>query len=88
MTSTLVARAARQVGGIVLADNDRYTNRVEIRSQSSSRLYIVAQNKKTREWSCSCPGWIFARGGIRSCKHLKAMMPLLAPVASRPALNA
>lgn len=88
MTSAIVARAARQMGGIVLADNDRYTNRVEIRSQSSSRLYIVAQNKKSKEWSCSCPGWIFPRNGVRSCKHLKAMMPLLTGAASRPALHA
>lgn len=84
MTSAIVARAARQMGGIVLADNDRYMNRVEIRSQSSDHLYIVAQNKKTKEWSCGCRGWIFNR----NCKHLKAMLPLLTAAPSRPALHA
>lgn len=88
MTAAIVARVARQMGGIVLADNDRYKNRVEIRSESSNRLYVVAQNKKTSEWSCSCPGWVFARGGVRSCKHLKAMLPLLSAPPSRPALHA
>lgn len=34
----------------LLPDNDRYTNRFEVKSESSNRLYIVAQNKSTGEW--------------------------------------
>lgn len=53
-------------GGEHLPDNRDYTNRFEIRSATSDRLYIVAQNKKTGMFSCSCPGW----KTHRTCKHL------------------
>lgn len=53
-------------GGIALPDNDQWTNRFEIRSESSNRVYIVAQNKKTGNWGCSCPGYL----SKRKCKHL------------------
>jgi len=52
-----------------LPDNDRYKNRFEIKSETSNRLYIIAQNKSNGIWSCSCPGWIIHR----KCKHLKAV---------------
>ena len=69
--------------GTALADNQLYTNRFEIASESSDRLYIVAQNKTTGEWSCSCPGWIIKRPGKeRTCKHLKAIMPMLVAAAN------
>jgi len=65
-------------GGKALEDNAQYTNRFEIASASSNRLYTVAQNKSTGEWSCSCPGWIIKKAGKeRTCKHLQALMPLL-----------
>ncbi len=56
---------------------------MEIRSETSDNLYIVAQNRKTGEWGCNCMGWKRARPGMpRSCKHLRNMLPLLlsAPV--------
>lgn len=56
-----------------LPDNKLYTNRFEIKSESSDRLYIVAQNKATGNWSCSCMGWL----RNRKCKHLTALLPLL-----------
>ena len=59
-------------------DNASHTNRMEIRSESSDRLYIVAQAKDSGEWQCSCPGWIFKRAGKeRNCKHLRAIIPAL-----------
>jgi len=63
----------------VLPDNSQYTNRLEIKSESSNRIYIVAQRISDKEWTCSCPGWIRARNGHlnRTCKHLKAIQPLL-----------
>jgi len=65
-------------GGRALEDNSQYTNRFEIASESSNRLYVVAQSKSTGEWSCSCPGWIIKRPGKeRNCKHLRALMPIL-----------
>lgn len=52
-----------------LPDNNQWTNRFEIRSSSSNRVYTVAQNKKTNKWACSCPGWI----RFKKCKHLTSM---------------
>lgn len=65
-------------GGRALPDNAQYTNRFEIASETSNRLYVVAQNKNTGEWSCSCPAWIIKKAGKeRTCKHLRAIMPEL-----------
>lgn len=52
-----------------LPDNDQWENRFEIRSETSDRVYIVAQNRTKRHWACSCPGWRTRR----ACKHLAAM---------------
>jgi len=65
-------------GTTALEDNATYTNRFEISSESSNRLYVVAQSKATGDWGCSCPGWCIKRAGKeRTCKHLKALLPLL-----------
>jgi hypothetical protein len=56
-------------GTIKLADNAQWTNRFEIRSESSNRVYVVSQNKAGRHWGCSCMGWI----RYRHCKHLAAL---------------
>ena len=53
----------------VLEENAQWTNRMEIHSQTSDRVYIVAQNKVKRHWACSCPAW----RRYRHCKHLAAM---------------
>ena len=52
-----------------LPDNAQWQNRFEIRSESSDRIYIVAQNKAKRHWACSCPGY----RRFRHCKHLAAL---------------
>ena len=72
--NTALATIARDFGGEVLPDNERWKNRIEIRSESSSRLYTVAQNKANLTWGCSCPGW----KRWRNCKHLETMVPALA----------
>lgn len=60
--NTLIAPA----GSKKLPDNGQWTNRFEIKSESSNRIYIVAQNKSSGQWGCSCPGYLTKR----KCKHL------------------
>lgn len=74
MNATLVSRPSNSV---VLPDNSQFTNRFEIRSESSNRIYVVAQHKTSRWWACSCPGWV----RFRKCKHLSA---LGLPAGQRP----
>lgn len=52
-----------------LPDNKQWTNRFEVRSESSNRVYTIAQNKTGRWWACSCPGWI----RYKRCKHLTCL---------------
>lgn len=52
-----------------LPDSAQWTNRFEIKSETSNRLYTIAKNKKTGIWGCSCPGWITRR----KCKHLTSI---------------
>jgi len=56
-----------------LPDNKQYTNRFEIMSETSNRVYIISQRKSNGQWCCSCPGWI----RWRRCKHLDAIKELI-----------
>lgn len=57
----------------VLPDNSQWTNRFEIKSESSNRIYIVAQKISDKTWGCSCMGW----RRYRKCKHLDTIQPIL-----------
>lgn len=59
----------RPSDSVMLPDNSSYTNRFEIKSQTSDSIYIIAQSKSGRWWSCSCFGWI----RHKHCKHLTAL---------------
>lgn len=63
----------------ILPDNAQYTNRFEIKSGSSNRIYTMAQRKSDGVLTCDCPGWRNARNGHlnRTCKHVKILQPLL-----------
>jgi hypothetical protein len=59
---------------------DRWQNRTEIHSESSSRVYTIAQRvggPNAGTWGCSCPGFkghrVVDAEGRTSCKHLKTM---------------
>lgn len=54
---------------MTLPDNDQWQNRFQVESETSNRIYVIAQHKKKRHWACSCPGW----KRHRSCKHLQAI---------------
>jgi len=76
--SNSLTTIAKAHGLTVAPDNATHTNRLEIKSASSNRLYTIAQSKATGEWQCSCPGWIMKKAGKeRSCKHLQSLLPVL-----------
>jgi hypothetical protein len=52
-----------------LPDNGQWTNRFEVRSASSNRIYVIAQHREHRHWGCSCPAWRTRR----TCKHLTSV---------------
>jgi hypothetical protein len=54
---------------MLLPDNSQWRYRFHIESESSNRLYVVAQHKDKKHWACSCPGW----KRHRHCKHLQAL---------------
>lgn len=54
---------------VSLPDTDQWQLRFEVESETSNRVYVVAQNKKKKHWGCSCPGW----RRNRICKHLEAL---------------
>jgi len=66
-------------GYTLLEDNRSHTNRFNVRSETSDSLYVVAQNKSTGEWGCSCQGWI----RYRRCKHLANLKPILIEAQER-----
>lgn len=72
--NALAIIVARMGGGVRIIDNKPgWANSLQIRSESSSALYTVAQRKTDGTWGCSCRGWI----SHRRCKHLSAMLPAL-----------
>ena len=81
--SKQLALIAEKTGAVVLPDSNGWTNRLEIRSASSNKKYVVAQrqNKDGQaygDFACSCLGWIMSqKRGTYTCKHLDAMRPIL-----------
>ena len=71
MSVSIVKRTPDEIE--FLPDNQQYTNRFEVNSETSDRVYTMAQRKSSGEWSCSCPGWI----RWRKCKHMTAIRDLI-----------
>lgn len=65
----ITAVVTRPKGSVALPDKAGWTNRFEIKSSSSNRVYVIAQNINGRHWGCSCPGWLTRR----KCKHLQGL---------------
>ena len=61
----------------LLPDNSQYTNRFNLTSGSSGKVYLVAQrifNPNTGKggwWACDCPSYKFGRRGSKICKHMR-----------------
>lgn len=73
ITSQRAIEIRRPPGTKPLEDNAQWDSRFEIKSASSNRVYIVARNKASGKFACSCPGWI----SHRTCKHLTSGCGLL-----------
>lgn len=79
-----VEQIATEIGSTLLPDNERWTNRFQVKSRTSNREYVIAQQRADGVWGCSCPGWTHHR----KCKHLTDVLGRLAALAERmPALN-
>lgn len=74
-----IEQVAAQIGSTLLPDNERWTNRFEVKSASSDRRYVIAQQRADGVWGCSCPGWTHHR----KCKHLTDVLRRLSDIAER-----
>ncbi len=64
---------ARRFGAIALLDGKGWKNRIQVRSETSDSLYIVAQRMTDNVWKCSCRGHV-SHG---RCKHVDTMKDAL-----------
>lgn len=69
MSTTANVPTIRVNKEVTLPDNDQWQFRFEIQSETSERVYVIAQHKKHLHWGCSCMAW----KRYRHCKHLTAM---------------
>lgn len=77
MPNQLTSIAERR-GWEILPDTDTNINRLRVRSETGSSLYLVSQTRKNRIWQCDCFG---ARGG-RKCKHIAAVASVFEALAN------
>ena len=79
MSKQAIEKVLYELSDTVMEDNNTHQHRFAICSQSSDRMYTVAQQKTSGEWQCSCPDWIFRHKSKENylCKHLKAIHPAL-----------
>jgi hypothetical protein len=79
-----LAQIAEQIGSSLMEDTDRYVNRFTVDSMSSSKVYIVSQQRHDGMWCCSCQGWIthHSRPNFKGCKHLNDILRQLSALES------
>jgi len=67
----------KDLGAELLPDSKTHKLRVEIKSSSSNKKYIVSRrDTEVKQWECECLGWRM-HTPRKPCKHLKAMIPVL-----------
>lgn len=76
MTNNALVAVAQKLGGRALPDNSQWENRVEIKSETSNKLYVVSTHKTNGTVGCSCPGWL----RYKHCKHVRVFAPALEAV--------
>jgi len=67
----------------VLPDTKGWINRFEVESETSNRVYIIAQRSNLSEWGCSCMAW----KRYRHCKHLASVKPMIAAAEAAANVN-
>lgn len=80
---TQIQKYLNNTGLNLLPDTKQWINRFEINSESSNRIYVVAQRANLSEWGCSCMGW----KRYRKCKHLSSIMPLIERAERQTSIN-
>lgn len=75
-----IAAVAAQIGSTLMPNNDQWHNRFQVKSTTSSSLYVIAQRRSDNTWGCSCPGWRHHR----RCHHLTDVLRRLAGVVASP----
>jgi hypothetical protein len=75
----ILEEIAAQIDSEVMDDSDRYVNRFTVKSTSSSKQYVVSQQRSDGMWCCSCTGWTH----WRKCKHLTDLLRRLSKVQVR-----
>lgn len=68
-----IVSIASQIGSSLEPNNAAWTNRFRIESESSNRVYVVAQRRTDGTWGCGCPGWRH----YRHCKHVDDLLARL-----------
>jgi len=81
MAENALVVIAAQNGWVMKPDTTTHVNRMDIRSATSNNLYTVSQTRRGGIWMCECLGYrrnrTFDAQGRRSCKHLKAILPVI-----------
>lgn len=81
--NSLQARTPSEI--TFLPDTKTHQHRFDIPSSKGDDTYRVSQRVGSGGWECSCPAWIYARGGRKPCKHLNAMSGLLLQIEGKSA---
>ena len=68
-TSNLPVKVVKIKKNRILSDNKQWKNRFEIHSETSDRVYVIAENIAKGLMGCSCMAW----KRYRRCKHLEAL---------------
>lgn len=69
----VLATNLSRVGIVTRPDDKVWKNKFEIRSETSNRIYVIAQKINDETWGCSCMGW----KRYRRCKHLNSIKPMI-----------